>query len=230
MGIEPGDHAGILKKIRLGMLEPELQREITELAAEMGYEATITASSNLHFLHKIYQAEKVKGKRSARALQKAEDMILRLSSLHHAVTQREEQRRKEEKRKRIPLSVIEGGLSAGKRTRSLLASIGVEDESVASRAEELLGEKGVAGRVELVQSTTLGEGLTRKFFSTHPEIIMIPGDGQFSSELEAMEGKKEMIDAWSRTTGRRPPLWADYGMTPGILLDSYEDIRRSSRL
>jgi len=228
--MEPGDYAPILKKIRVSMLEPQLQREITELVAEMGYETTITASSNLHFLFKIYQAEKAKEKRSVKALKKAEDMILRLSSLHYSITQREEQRRKEERKKRIPLTLIEGGLSVSKRTRELLKSIGIEDEDVIIKAEGLFGEKKVGERVDLVLSTTLGGELVKNIFAQYPETILIPREDDFISELDAMENKKSVLDGWANSGDAPLPSWADYNQTPGILIDTYEDITRQLKI
>jgi hypothetical protein len=224
--MEPEDVGANLKKIRLEMLEPDLQREITELAAEMGYEATIASSSSLHFLYKIYQTEKARGERSAKALKKAEDMILRLSSLHHAITQREEQRRKEGRKMKIPLTLIEGGLSVSKKTRELLNSIGIEDENAIIKAEELFGEKKIEERVGLVQSTTLGKELVKKAFAAYPETILIPNEDDFISELDAMENKKAILDGWAKSGERPLPAWADYNQTPGILIDTYEDITR----
>jgi hypothetical protein len=224
--MEPGDYAPILKKIKVGMLEPGLQHEIAELAAEMGYEATITASSNLHFLFKIYQAEKARAGASAEALKKAEDMILRLSSLHHAIIQREEQRRKTERKRKAPLNLIEGGLLVSKKTRELLLSIGIEDESTVIKAEELFGEKLVGDRVELVLASTLGKEVVKKVFARYPETVLIPKEDDFISELEAMENKKAVLDGWAKSNERPLPVWADYDETPGILIDTYEDITR----
>lgn len=224
--MEPGEFESALKRIRVGMLEPAMQREVAELAADLGYEATITSSSNLHFLLRLYRAEKAKDEASARRLKKAEDMILRLSSLHHAIIRQEEQRRTVERKKKIPLTLIEGGLSAGRKTRELLNSIGIEDENVIARAEGLFGEKGVGERVDLVKSTTLGEELVKKVFGAYPETILLPKDDDLISELEAMEGKVEMVEGWARNVGRPLPAWADYHQTPGILLDTYEDIVR----
>ncbi|MCI0504203.1 hypothetical protein L0Y65_05865 [Candidatus Micrarchaeota archaeon] len=224
--MEPGDYAPALKKIKVGALEPELQREICELAAELGYEATITASSSLHFLIRLYRAEKAKDRAGADRLKKAEDMILRLSSLHFAITQREEQRRKEERKKKMPLTLIEGGLRVSDRTRKLLNSIGIESEGVIIRAEELFGERKVGERVVLTLSTTLGEEVVRKVFAAYPETILIPKEDAFLSELDAMENKKAMLDGWAQSNGRPLPAWADYNQTPGILLDTYADIAR----
>lgn len=224
--MELGDYSPILKRIKVGMLEPELRREITELAAEMGYEATITASSNLHFLFKIYQAQKAKERGSAEALKKAEDMILRLGTLHHQIIQREEQRRRGERKRKIPLNLIEGGLLVSKKTRELLGSIGIEDESTVIKAEELFGEKGVEERVELVKMSKLGAELEKKVFARYPETIVIPKEDDFISELDAMENKKSILDGWVKTNERPLPVWADYDQTPGILIDTYEDITR----
>ncbi len=85
--MEIGEAGPLLKKLKVGMLEPELQLEVARIAAELGFEETVTSSSSLHFLYRLYRAEEAKERRSRKALKKAEDLILRLSSLHHAVVQ-----------------------------------------------------------------------------------------------------------------------------------------------
>ncbi|MFH0885088.1 MAG: hypothetical protein V1861_05250 [Candidatus Micrarchaeota archaeon] len=224
--MEPEDVAPALKKIRLEMLEPELQREITELAAEMGYEATITTSSNLHFLYEIYRAEKARGERDAKALKKAEDMILRLSSLHHSIIQREEGRRKAERSRKVPLTLIEGGLTASKRMRELLESVGIKDEKIMEHAAGFFSEDEILSRVELIQASNLWPDAARRVFGAHPETIMIAKHDEFISEIEAMENKKAVLEGWVKAHERDLPIWADYNRTPGILLDSFEDITR----
>jgi hypothetical protein len=221
--MEPGVK---LKGLKLKELEPDLQREVVELVHELEPEATINAESDLHFLVMLYKAEAAREKASAERLEKATDLIMRLSSLHHEIVRREGQRRKEETGKRVRLTLIEGGAAVSKRTRELLASIGVEDENVVIHAEERFGEKGVESRVEAVGSSLLPPALVKNVFREHPELILIPAESEFHSELEAMEYKKEMLDNWRESHGMPLPIWADYEKTPGILTDSYHDINR----
>ena len=217
---------GVLRRIRISQLEPSLAREIVDFARESGYEATITSETSLGFLFRIYQAEKVKERKSGEALRKAEDLIMRLSSLHHDIQQRENLRRKEERKRNLPLMGSGLELPVGKRTKELLASIGIEDERFAQRAVALLGEDEIAVRAELARSTMLGEELTKKVFREFPDTLLIMPRDDFVSELEAMESKKEVIDEWSKANERIPGHWANYNLSPGILLDSYEDIER----
>lgn len=224
--MEMGDYERLLKSIRVSMLEPGLLREITELADELGYETAIKSSSSLHFLLRLYRAEQAKEKRSAKALKKAEDIILRLQGLQHPVVQRENARRTEERRKRFPLKLIEGGLSVSRKSRESLNSIGIEDEGVIIRADEMFGEKTIEERVGLVKASTLDLALLKKVFGTHPDIILIPHEDDLVAELDAIEGKKMVIDIWSTQAGKDLPVWADYNKTPGILVDTYEDISR----
>lgn len=224
--MELRDTEALLKRMKLRQLEPALQREILEFAEQMGYETTITASSNLHFLLKLYKAEMAKEKKSRKALKKAEELILRLSSLHYDIIRREGERRKEELKRKIPFTGIRGGAPISEKTRRALESIGITDEAVMEQAVELFGDAKIDERVGLVNSTNLGDKVIKKVFGTHPETILIPNDGDFVSELDAMEIKKAIIDDWSEARGLPPPPWADYLQTPGILLDSYHDISR----
>jgi predicted RNA binding protein YcfA (HicA-like mRNA interferase family) len=226
--MEIDDNASALKKIRFGMLEPELQKEVLELAGEMGYEVTLSASSNLHFLLRIYEAEKVKEKRGRQALKRAEEMILRLSSLHHASTQGDIQRSggSGARRARIPLTAIEGGLSVSSRIRRLFESIGITDDKTMEQAVGLLGERKIEERVEYVHRTSLGDDVVKKVFGAHPQVILIPRDEDFLKALTEMEKKKQTIDGWAAAAGKAPPPWADYRQTPGVLLAPYQDILR----
>lgn len=222
--MELEEYAPLLKRMKLGMLEPELQREILGLATEMGYESTISSSSDLYFMYRIYKAGRMKEKRSAKALKRAEDMILRLSSLHQAALQQPRERR--EKKERPPLTLLEGGIMAGKTTRQLLNSIGIDDERVISQAEERFGEKKVGERVELVNMTSLGDELVRAVFHAHPKTILIPKDGDFIAELEAMECKRSILDARKEARGGSLPPDVDYTVRPGVLLSSFQTIAR----
>jgi len=226
--MEMGDKENDLRKLKLEQLEPALRREILEFAATMGYEATITSSSSMHFVFELYQAERAKEKKSRESLEKAEDLILRLSSLHHDIIKREDERRRDERKKKLPPSLPSRGgpLPVSKKTRDLLGSIGIEDEGVIEQAVGLFGDAKVEERVELAKASNLGEELLKKVFGAHPETILIPKEDDFASELDSMEIKRAIIDDWAEAREILPPPWADYERTPGILLDTYHDISR----
>ncbi len=215
-----------LRRMRFGLLEPKVQRELLELASELGYEGAITAQSDLHFLARLYQEQKAREEAGRAALDRAADMILRLSSMHYAVVQREQHRRRDERRRKIPLTIMEGGISVGEKSRRLLASIGVEDEGTVARAVGLFGDAGVEERVGYVKAVNVDIEIMKGVFRAHPETILFPKEEDFLSELDAIEHKKGIIDEWAQGKGRAPPEWADYRRTPGILLDTYEDIAR----
>lgn len=209
-----------VKSIMLRDLDPELQQEIHKFVSDIGYEVTITGSTRLGFLVEIYE------KSDRENLKKAENMILKLASVQNAIKEREERRRSERREKSgvFRIGMLEGGVSASKKTRELLGSIGITDEGIMERAEALLGPGKIEERVEDIWITSLGKDVVKKIFGEYPEIILIPDENNFISELEAMETKKEMIDEWAKTTAL--PAWVDYNQTPGILLDSYQEISR----
>ena len=219
-------HESALRKIKLGQLEPGLQQEILQFASEMGYETTISSSTSVHFIYTLYESERAKERKDRKALRKAEDLIMRLSSLHLAVVEREQQRRQQERKIKIPLTMIEGGLSIGKKTRELLGSIGIEDEKVIVQATALFGDAKLEERVDIVKTAAIGDELTKKLFKAHPETILIAKDDDFIAELEAIESKKLMLESWGETKANGLPVWADFNKLPGILLDSFEDITR----
>ncbi len=214
---------GFLKKIRVGQLEPILQREVMELASEMGYESTVTASSNLHFLYRLCTAEETKEKRSREQLKKAEKLILKLASLHHEA-QKRERKAKKEPAKKIPLTVVEAGIKVSEKTRKLLNSIGIRDEKTMAEIEGVLGADKIGERVEIILASTLEEAV-EKFFAAHPDRVAIPDDERFVLEIEKIETKKQIIDNWRKKEGRIP-IEADYLITPGILLGEYHTIAR----
>lgn len=220
----------LLKRMKMRQLEPELIREVVAFARESGYETAISSGSSLGFLLRIYQSEKVKEERGEKALRKAADLIMRLSFLQQEIMRREHARRKEERKKRIPHMESELELPLGRKTREMLSSIGIDDEKFAQRAVSTIGEEELAERVELVHLTTLGGELTKKVFGEFPETLLIMPIQEFVSELDAMESKKEVIDSWAKANERIPGHWANYNSTPGILLDSYEDIERLLKL
>ncbi|MFN7991056.1 MAG: hypothetical protein U0R44_02755 [Candidatus Micrarchaeia archaeon] len=217
-----------LRRIKIGQLSPDLLEGVLELAQEHGYEITLTSLSDLHFLFRIYQAEKVKEKKSLKKLRKAEDLILRLAgmySLHHDAERRREERQKEDaERPRIRQFDIDEGMRIGKRMRELFESVGIADEKDMQQAVGLLGESKIEERVAIAKKTMLGDMLIRKVFSEHPETIMITRDENFLDELNAMEAKKGIIDAWSGAKNQAPPMWADYNESPSVLLVQFEVI------
>ncbi len=212
--------------MKVGELDPALQSEIAALARELGQDTAITASSSLHFLVKLYEAEKAKERGREKALKRAEELILRLSSLHHDIQKRESERRREERGRRIPFPTIQGSVIVSGKLREMFESIGITDEGVMGRAVELMGEEKAEERIGMVKLMDIGPELTKRLFAVHPETILIPREDDFVSELEAIEAKKGMIDSWREANGREPPMWADYDKTPGILVDTYEDITR----
>ncbi len=219
------EHIGdALKKLTFRQLVPELRQEVLELAAEMGYEETVTSRSSLEFLFRIYKAEEVKKRRSREQLKKAERLILKLNSFQHAIQKREERRR--EKRKRPKLRLVEGGVMASEKTRELLARIGITDEESIEQAEALFGEEKIESRVELALSIDVDHNVIKKLFGAYPGVFLLPREDDFISELDAIENKRQLIHEWSVTNGSAPPSWADYNETPGILIDSYQDISR----
>ena len=214
----------LLKKIKIGSLEPALQEEVFQLAREMEYESAIKSSSNLHFLFKIYQAEKVKRRRSEKLLKKAENLILRLATLHQGLIEREVKEKKE-KKPRLPAGVQ---ITISQRMRTLFHSIGIDDEKVMVQAIELLGDKKIESRIDLIHASRLGDELVKKLFGMFPDMLLLPDDDAFIVELETLENKRDMLDSWSRTEGPLPKA-ADYRETPDILLDDYQDIVRILR-
>ncbi|HSB46622.1 MAG TPA: hypothetical protein VLD37_01310 [Candidatus Bilamarchaeum sp.] len=224
MDIDPD--ISVLRKMKLSSIEPALANEIIEFAQSVGYEATITSDTSLGFLVKIYKAERAKERRGRKALQKAENLILKLSSLHLEQHQRENQRRKAERAKKIPLHEPEIEIPVSKKTKELFESIGIKDEKFMMAAVGMLGEKEAGERVALVHATSLGKELAQRVFGEYPEVLLVMPDSEFISELEAMENKKYIIDIRKADTERPVPIWADYENAPGILLDSYADIER----
>jgi predicted RNA binding protein YcfA (HicA-like mRNA interferase family) len=217
-----GQNAGILKKIKFGSLEPALQGEIIELADSIGYETTITAESDLGFLLRIYNAERAKEKRSAAMLKKAEELIMRLSSLHFQAHAHEMERKRKEK-KTAAVQWKGGEITVSARAKELLESVGISDERVMERIVEFLGEKGVEGRVEAIHATNLGDGLVKKLFAHHPELLLKGNEREFISQMEMMEVKKEIVDNRYREIGQTEQIYIRY---PEILLEDFHEISR----
>ncbi|MFH0737700.1 MAG: type II toxin-antitoxin system HicA family toxin [Candidatus Micrarchaeota archaeon] len=223
--MDPTDNALILKRIRFGALGPSLQEEVLDLAGRLGYEATITASSSLYFLFKLYKAEGAKEKNDAKALKQAEDMILRLNSLHHAqiIRDQEQKRRSESGRFKVPRGLFEANAPVSEKARKALGSVGITKDVWVQRAAEALGEERIVERAELARSTRLGEAVVKGVFGSFPEAFITTKDADFIDELSAMETKKDIIDSAGPKSAN---VWVDYHATPGILLDDYHDIQR----
>lgn len=209
----------LLRKTRVGELEPRLQEEIVQLASNLGYERTIASNSNLSFLFDIYQAEKVKKNRGNAQLKKAEKMIMRLATLKHdslkAQLQPEERTRQEDRR---PFGAIMTGLPImlSDRLKKIFTSIGITDERIMEKAVETIGEKKAEERVELILSSTLDEDTIKGIFRFHPLLIIELPEEKFVASIESMETKKDILDAWKKANGRTPPL--DYVLDPEVLL------------
>ena len=212
-----------IRLMRIGDLEPELRNEIQEFVSEIGYDITITDSTSLGFLVKVYE-----NKKDRETLKKAEDMIMKLSTAQNTIRERESNRRKKEREKSgvFRIRKLGGEVTVSKKSRELLQSIGITDENVIAVAEGFLGSEKIEERVGYVKATIFGADLAKKIFGNFPELILINSDDMFISELEAMESKKVMVDEWTKTRGGMGPLWVDYNQTPGILLDSFRDIQR----
>ncbi len=216
-----------LKRIKVSQLAPDLLTSVMELAEEHGYEVTITASSDLHFLFKIYQAEKVKQKRDLKKLKKAENLILRLAglySLHHESEKAQERSRREEKKPSFGRAPIEEEMRISRKMLELFASIGVTDEKEVQETIGFLGEAKATERVLAARGSGVGEDIVKAVFSENPETLRIPKDRDFDSRVKAIGHKKGIIDAWKEETDSEPPVWADYQQSPGALLVDYGEL------
>jgi hypothetical protein len=217
----------MLKRVKIAQLEPELLQGVLELAQEHGYEVTVTSLSDLHFLFRIYQAEKAKEERSLQ-LKKAEDLILRLAglySLHHEAERRQAKERADsdaEHRRKPRTGLAEEDITVGKRMRGLFAGIGIREEGDVQRAIAMLGEAKAEERVGIILKSSLGDELVKAFFAENPDTVWLMPDERFLDELNAMEAKKGIIDAWSGSRNEPPPLWADYRKSPSVLLVDFE--------
>ncbi len=212
--------AGLLKRIRVSQLEPELRREVLEFAGEMGYEGTVNASSRLHILLDIYNAEKAKEKRSKRMLRKAENLIMKLAGLHYGTAVMEARRPAAQKKERPFGKAPEAmELFISARMKALFESIGIRDERVMAQAIGLLGEKNAEERVVLILASNIGQELAKKIFPMQPKMLLEPDD-RFIRIIGELETKKDIVDRWGKAReigpGRLP-----YDLAPQILLMDY---------
>ncbi len=214
----------LLKKMKINKIETDLHKEILEFVEEFGQERTVRSSSSLHFLYKIYQAEKIKEKRSKKRLKKAEELIMKLTSLHYEAQQREMERKKRENRE-SPFKWTGSAIPVSKRMKELFESIGITDEKAMEQIVELLGEKKVGERIDLVHASNLGEGLVKKLFRMKPEMLLAVKDDEFISMVETLERKKELIDIWGSARELIPSDTA-YIRIPEILFEEYHEISR----
>jgi predicted RNA binding protein YcfA (HicA-like mRNA interferase family) len=216
--------ATLLRKIRISQLEPGLRDEVLEFAGEMGYEGTLNASSRLHILLEIYNAEKAKEKKSKRMLRKAENLIMKLAGLHYATTVMEG-RRPEARKKERPFGKVPEAMELfiSTRMRALFGSIGISDERVMAQALGLLGEKKIEERATLILASNIGQELSKKLFSMRPVMLLEPDDGKFLGTLADLETKKDIVDTWARTREISMP----YGNSPQILLMDYPQLTQA---
>lgn len=216
----------LLKKIRIGELEPGLRDEVLRLATEMEHEVTITSASRADVLLKLYRAERAKEKRSLKRLKKAEKLILAISTLHLDSTRRAAaQEAKKENKVRMPASAIEAALPLSAALRKAFESIGITDEKAISAVVESVGEMKAMERLDLVQGMKLDPELIKKVMPLKP-LVLIELDDSFLQSIETLEAKKEMIDSWSKANTRMPPEEANYNKNPGVLWEEFHVIAR----
>ncbi|MFN7991058.1 MAG: type II toxin-antitoxin system HicA family toxin [Candidatus Micrarchaeia archaeon] len=214
------EHEPILRRMRLGALEPGLRREVVDVAIELGHESAITSDTKLHFLLKIYLSEKAREKGREESLRKAEDLIMRLSSLHYEAHRQEMERRKSQ-RKSAPVRWSGSEIPISGRTKELLESIGITDEKAMAGIVEVIGDEKVAERVGLVHISDLGADLTKKLFSAKPEMMLTARDDDFIMAIETLETKRSMIDS---ALPAAPPVEPLYHRIPEVMFEDYHDL------
>ncbi len=216
----------LLKKVKIRQLDPIIQSEAIEVAKEFGIEKAIKSNSTLHFLYQNCCKQEAKEKKSRERLQKAKNIILSLAALSEAVTHRETKRRKQEQKRKRTFRLVDSELKASKKTIELLKSIGIDDEKIAGQAEAMFGVDSIETRVEFIEYLDLDTETKKKLFGSWPNILLIPDEDEFIAELESIGTKKNMITTWSKANEKPLPVWADFKIFPGILLDEYHDIAR----
>lgn len=219
------DRGGVLRKMRVGELEPGLQKEVIEFAGEMGYEGTLKSSSRLHILLDIYNAEKVKEKRSRKALKKAEKLIMKLAGLAYVAEARRPQKAE---RREFPAAAERMELHLSGRMKALFESIGIRDERVMAQAIELHGEGGVEERAGLLLASPLGQALVQKLFTMRPAMILEKTD-DFVLRLDTLENNKRIVDGWCELNGVAAGREI-YRSMPEILFEEYARISRFLRV
>ncbi|MDD5172338.1 MAG: hypothetical protein PHF60_04870 [Candidatus ainarchaeum sp.] len=216
----------LLKKIKIGELDPELRHEVLELATEMGHETTITSSSRADVLLRLYRAEKAKEKKSQKRLKKAEKLILAVSSLQFNRSQAVAREEEKKGKARIPGAAIEAMFPVNTAMKRLFESIGITDEKAIISVVEALGEEKTKERIELVQSMRLEEDLLKKVMPLRWTVLQEANDGAFLQSLERVEIKKDIIDAWAKANNRLPVEEANYNKNPGVLWEDFQTISR----
>jgi len=189
----------------------------------MGYEGTVDASSRLHILLDIYNAEKAKEKRSKRMLRKAESLIMKLAGLHYGAVM--EARRPQAQKKERPFGKAAETMEMfiSQRMKSLFGYIGIHDEKVMAQAISLLGEKKVEERVTLILASNIGAELAKKIFPMQPRMLLEPDDGRFLATIGDLETKKDIADTWARARESQAP----YRAAPQILLGDYAQLSQA---
>ncbi len=216
-----------LRKIRFGAIDPELRDEVREVAAQLGYESAIRAESDLHFLLKLYEAEKAKEKGRKDALKKAEELILRLSSLHHEAYVKEMERKRSQKKEKPFRWGDAAGMPISKKALDLFASIGITNERTMAHVLDFLGERKLEDRVDLILSSALPESVVKGLFGHRPELLLKAEDSDFIAEIETMEAKKGIVDNRYAQLGMAEPVYIVY---PEILAESYHEVARIMQL
>ncbi len=221
--MDPGDCGPALRRMRFGTIEPGLQDQVKEVALELGHEGAISSRTSLHFLLRLYNEEKAREKGRKEALRKAEDLILRLSSLHYEAHEREMERKRREGGRQPPPWKEASEMPISKKALDLFASIGITDEKAMAHVLDFLGERKLEERVETILSSSLPEIAVKGLFGRKPELLLIADDRGFTMEIEAMEAKKTMIDNRYAELGMAEPIYMSY---PEILAESYHEVAR----
>lgn len=223
----PQEHERALKKMRIGSLDPRTREEVVGLVRELGYESAVSGSTSLHLLLRLYKAGREKEKGRRKALEKAEEMIMRLSSLHYEAHEREMRRKREERKGRPRAWGEPVEMPISRKAKEIFESLGISDERVMAHVIDFLGEKKLEDRAETVSASKLDERTIKAVFGGNPELLLRPDDSDFVSELEGMEAKKSIIDNRYAELGMSEPVYLRY---PEILTESYHEVARIMEL
>jgi predicted RNA binding protein YcfA (HicA-like mRNA interferase family) len=209
--------------ITVGSLEPALRKEVMDVASELGREGAVTEKTSLHFLLRLYQAEKAKEKGREEALRKAECLIPRISALIHEAHAKEMERKRAEGGKKPFHWGEPAEMPLSSRAISLLESVGITDRRTMAHIVDLLGEGILEERVELIHSSHLGQTASKALFGHKPDLLVEGDEGGFARSLEDMEAKKQMVDNRYSELGMDGPVYINY---PEILVDSFHEVAR----
>lgn len=222
---EPEAYEGILRRITFRSLEPRLRDEAEQAAHGLGYESSISGETSLHLLLELYRAEKAKEKGRKEALEKAGDLIMRISSLHYEAHEREMRRKRESGRPHAWGEPVEMPIS--KKAKEIFQSLGITDERVMAHIIDFLGEKKLEERAELISASHLDDRTVKAVFGGKPELLLDPDDAGFIAAVEGIEAKKSIIDNRYAELGMIEPVYLKY---PEILTESYHEVARIMEL